>query len=62
MKKKLGSKITYKDVEMYYSSSNGTFMYLAKKNIFLRLQIILNVKAETNVVSLANQNYMIASG
>ena len=34
MKKKLGSKITYKDVEMYYSSSNETFMYLAKKKYF----------------------------
>ena len=58
LKKKIGNEITYKDVEMYYTSSNETFMYLA----FLRLQIIFNVKAETNVVSLANQNYMIATG
>jgi len=32
--KKLGNKISYKDVEIYETSSNETFMYLAKKDFF----------------------------
>ena len=35
--------------------------YLAKKEFFLHLPIMFNVKAKTNFVSLAIQDYMIAT-
>ena len=35
--------------------------YLAKKEFFLHLPIMFNVKAKKSFVSLANQNYMIAT-
>ena len=34
--------------------------YLTKKKFVLHLQIMLNVKSKKNVVSLSNQDYMIA--
>ena len=37
-------------------------MNLAKKKGFFHLPTMFNVKAKTNVVSLAKQNYMIAIG
>ena len=35
-------------------------MNLAKKKVFFHLPTMFNVKAKTNVVSLAKKNYMIA--
>jgi len=57
-KKKIGNEITYKDVEMYETSTYKTLMYLAEK-IFLHLPIMFN---NTNFVSLASQDYMIGTG
>ena len=58
LKKKIGNEITYKDVEMYETSTYKTLMYLAEQ-IFLHIPIMLN---NTNFVSLANQDYMIGTG